>query len=154
VASDSTQEPYLLCKIESRVCAIPLLHVSETMRPLPIEPLAGVPTFVLGIAIIRGAATPVVDTGKLIGGRQLRATRFVTIKMGERYVALAVDSVLGIRSLSRASLAGVPPLLGVSSADSIVAMGSLDAELLLVLEATRVVPESVWNAIKAARAQP
>ena len=42
-------------------CALPLEHVSETMRPLPVEPIAGVISPVAGVAIIRGGPVPVVD---------------------------------------------------------------------------------------------
>jgi purine-binding chemotaxis protein CheW len=57
----------LLCRVRERLCALPLAHVVETMRPLPIEPLGGMPGFVQGIAIIRGAPVPVVDAGALLG---------------------------------------------------------------------------------------
>ena len=53
--------PVLAMRAGDRVCAVPLAHVSEVMRPLPIEPLAGAPPFVPGLAIVRGKATPVVD---------------------------------------------------------------------------------------------
>jgi len=48
-------ERYLLCRIGSRIGALALKDVRETMRPLPIEPLVGTPSFVLGLAIIRGS---------------------------------------------------------------------------------------------------
>ena len=53
--------PVLVVMVGARACAIPLDHVAETMRPLPIEPVAGTPGFVRGVSVIRGAPTPVVD---------------------------------------------------------------------------------------------
>jgi len=44
----------LLVATGSVTCAIPIEHVSETMRPLPVEPIGAVPSFLLGLAIIRG----------------------------------------------------------------------------------------------------
>jgi purine-binding chemotaxis protein CheW len=48
-------------------------------------------------------------------------------------------------------LADIPPLLGETGADLVSVIGALDAKLLLVLEAARLVPDSVWNAIKASK---
>ncbi len=31
----------LICRAGDRVCALPLVHVVETMRPQPIEPVSG-----------------------------------------------------------------------------------------------------------------
>ena len=88
-----------------------------------------------------------------MGVANLRPTRFVTIKTGERTAALAVDSVLGVGSLPEGALGSVPPLLREATADSVAAIGSLDNELLLVLETARVVPESLWSTFEEARAQ-
>jgi hypothetical protein len=35
--------PSLLCVVGGRSCALPLTHVTENMRALPIEPFAGAP---------------------------------------------------------------------------------------------------------------
>jgi purine-binding chemotaxis protein CheW len=131
------------------ICALPLSDVVETMRPLPIEPLAGAPPFVLGVAIIRGVPTPVVDTGKFLGVPETCPTRFVTAKVAGRITALAVDAVLGVRALPRASLSELPPLLRDVSAESVMALGVLDASLLLLLETSRMVPEPVWRMLEA-----
>jgi hypothetical protein len=45
----------LLCRVDTRLCALPLATVLETLRRLSIEPLAGAPAFVLGRSVIRGA---------------------------------------------------------------------------------------------------
>jgi len=147
------EDAYLLCGIGDHVCAVPLAHVSEAMRPLAVQPLAGIPPFVLGVAIIRGDPTPVVDVGQLVGVARGDPTRFVTMKVADRAVAIAVDSVLGVRSLPAASLLTVPPLLGVASMDLVAAIGSLDREILLVLQAARLLPESIWMAIEEAGAR-
>jgi purine-binding chemotaxis protein CheW len=141
-------DSFLLCRIGSRIGALPLDDVREIMRPLPIEPLAGTPPFVLGLAIVRGSPTPVIDAGRLLGsiGSQAPA-RFVSLRLGERTAALAVDAVLDVRTLAAGTTADIPPLLREAGADLLSAIGALDTELLLVLEAARLVPESIWGAI-------
>jgi purine-binding chemotaxis protein CheW len=142
---------FLLCRIGTRIGALTLHGIQETLRPLPVEPLAGAPPFVLGVSILRGVPTPVIDVGRLLGPRSSTIGRFIAVKVGARHVALGVEAVLDIRSLPTRMLAEVPGLLGEASATLLSAVGSLDAELLMVLEAYRLVPESVWNSMDASR---
>jgi purine-binding chemotaxis protein CheW len=148
---------FLLCRIGSRIGALAVLDVRETMRPLPIEPVAGTPPFVLGLAIVRGSPVPVIDAGRLLNPSALPSSpiasplpsRFVSLKLGDRTAALVVDAVLDVRSLAAALLADIPPLLREAGNDVVSAIGALDTRLLFVLEAARLVPDSVWSAIEA-----
>ena len=130
----------LLCRVGSRLCALPLQHVLETLRPLPVEPLSGAPEQVLGIALIRGVAQPVVDVARLLGEPDAQVTRYITILVGERRVALAVGAVLGTRPLMKDAWQQLPPLLRHAGQEAVAALGELDAELLLVLDSARLVP--------------
>lgn len=128
----------------ARRCALPIGRVIETMRPLPIEVVAGAPPFVLGVALVRGAPTPVIDLGAMLGGAASPAPRrFVTVDAGGRQVALAVDEVVGVRQLDPQASAGLPPLLAEAAAGTLETLGRLDAGLLAVLRAGQLVPEGV-----------
>lgn len=144
----ANDERALVCRVLTRFCALPLEHVLETMRPLPVNPVAGVPRFVGGVAIIRGAPVPVVDLAWLLAGDTGTPKRFVTVTAGDRHVALAVEAVIGVRNLPTGSLTDLPPLLRNVKADTVTAVGTLDDELLVVLQSARLVPESVWDLIE------
>jgi purine-binding chemotaxis protein CheW len=118
------------------------------MRPLPVERIAGVPSFVLGLAVVRGAATLVLDAASLISGAPSHATRFVTVKIGSRRVALAVDTVVGIVEVPPGSFNALPALLRDDRLEAISAIGSLDSKLMLVLRSARLVPEDLWATIE------
>lgn len=136
---------FLLCRSRLRLCAIPLHCVRETMRALPLEPLPDMPAFMLGVSVIRGQVVPVVDLASLTGqSGGAPGARLVTLELNRRQVALAADDVLGVRSLEPESLGAVPPLLGAAGAGVLGALATLDAELLLVLEAARLIPDSLW----------
>jgi len=144
---------FLMCRIGSLVGALALKDVRETMRPLPVVPLAGAPSYVLGLAIVRGFPVPVVDASRLLNSTASASpSRFVSLRLGERTASLAVDAVLGTRSLSRGALSESPPLVKQLGSEFVSTMGALDAQLLLVLETARMVPDTVWNAIQAAEA--
>jgi purine-binding chemotaxis protein CheW len=138
----------LLCRVDTRFCALPLENVIETTRPLPIEPVSGAPDFVLGLSIVRGSAVPIVDAGRVLSGKPSVPTRFLILKVGERRVGLAVEAVLGIRTLSSVSEQQLPPLIRNAEADVIVAIGALDTELLVVLSAVRVVPDEILKSMQ------
>ena len=141
---DRNADLSLICRVQARLCALPLTHVVETMRALQVEAVAGAPHFVRGLAVIRGVPVPVVDAARLLGAQDAPADRFVTITAGERRVALAVDSVLGVRAVPAGSLHQLPPLLHEAGADVVAAIGLLDAELLLVLHSTCLLPDDAW----------
>lgn len=132
-----------------RVCAAPLGPVVEVMRPLPVEPLAGAPRFVCGLAIIRGEPTPVVDLRLLLDENAVSetsdATRFVTLRIGARRVALRVERVLAIRTLAGGQLAALPPLWQGPHSPAVAALGALDRELLIVLETARLFPDDTGS---------
>ena len=80
----------MLCRVGQLLCALPLQHVEETMRPLAVEAIAGAPSFVRGVAIVRGAPIPVIEPAVLLSGRASHVTRFVTVKAGSRRIALCI----------------------------------------------------------------
>jgi purine-binding chemotaxis protein CheW len=141
----SKQSRTLVVGVKGRLCAVPLTHVIEIMRPLSVEPISDIPSFVQGISIIRGIPTPVVDLGALLGMPNSVADRFVTLRVGERQVALSVDSVLGVRELDLSKIGELPPLLQGASKDAIEAMGTLDEQLLVVLYASWELPDELWQ---------
>jgi purine-binding chemotaxis protein CheW len=128
-------------------CAVPLSYIREVMRPLPVEPLAGAPAGVLGVAVIRGRATPVVDLeALLVDGitTWTNSARFVTLRIGDRAVALLVEAVRSIRTLAGGELESLPPLWQGSHPPAVSALGAVDHELLFVLEAARLLPDD-WH---------
>jgi purine-binding chemotaxis protein CheW len=92
--------------------------------------------------LLRGAVVPVVDLGLVLGMGGVEATRFVSLRVGSRSVALAVGAVIGIRPLERQALSALPPLLGAGDGPALQALGRLDRELLLVLESARLLPDA------------
>lgn len=142
---------YLFCRARAVRCAVPLQHVVEIMRPLPLQTVSGTPAFVTGAAVVRGLPTPVIDCGVLLGDvTPSRHTRWATIRHGGRVAALAFEEILGVRTL--AAIEALPHLLRGSEA--LAAMASIDAELVLVLESARLVPESTWEDLAVQTATP
>lgn len=134
----------LVCRIgAARLCALPLHHVLETMRPQPLEALAGALPHVLGVALVRGVAQPVVDLARLLdeSAAGTAIARWVALRVGERRVALAVAEVLDVRPMPVEALQPLPPLLSSAGRATVAALAALDAELVLVLDSARLLPD-------------
>jgi len=143
----------LLARARSRVCALPLHHVSETMRILPLDPVPGVPPFVLGLSVIRGEPVPVVDLGLLLGLESAGCpARLVVVKIERRRVALAVEEVLKIVPAAPMRRQDLPPLLRGAGSGVLKSIAALDQGFLAVLETGSLLPDEVWNALAPAGA--
>jgi purine-binding chemotaxis protein CheW len=140
----------LFLRVGARLCALPLACVVETSRPLPIESLPGTAPFVSGLTVFRGEAMPVVDARVLLGLPADREPgRFVSLALDARRLVLAVDAVIGVRSIDDASLAALPPLAGEIAATLVSAIAALESGLLLFVRSARLVPEETWAVLEA-----
>jgi len=155
IGATATRETMLVTQVGGLLCALPIGHVVETMRPLPIEPIAAIGPelpFVSGVAVVRGAAIPVVDVAQLLEQRAGTQARFVIMRTSaagsDARIALWVDSVIDVRSFEHVAIADLPPLLRGANRDMVSAIGTLDRALLVVLNAGRVVPPEAWQAIR------
>lgn len=148
-ADESSRTSWLLCRAGTHLCAVPIEHVIEIMRVLPIEAISGAPSYVRGLCIMRGAPVPVVDTGLLVGDQPTRSGRLVAIRAGSRTIAFLVETVESIRAIGPEALNHLPPLLRDAATAAIAAIGTLDAELLLFLRTTRVVPDDLLARLDA-----
>jgi purine-binding chemotaxis protein CheW len=149
--ADEEAATSLVFRAGSLWCALRLDEVIETMRPLPVRPLAGTPSYVRGVTIMRGVPTPVVDVARLVGGEQAEVSRFVAVRTERGPVAFATGPVLGIRATTAHAAPSHPALLGGASSRLVAGVGTIDTEPLLLLQSMRVLPDEVWAA--AAEAQ-
>jgi purine-binding chemotaxis protein CheW len=134
----------LLVRIGDAVGGLPIADVVETLRPLPIQPLAGMPPYVCGLSIIRGAPHAVVDLSRLVTGHTPAAfARFVVVRVGGHRMALAVEEVMGVREIETPRLQLMPSLLSESGRHHASGLGGVDEGLLLMLASSRVLLEDV-----------
>jgi purine-binding chemotaxis protein CheW len=138
----------LLCRAGRQLHAIPIEYVREIMRAPPIEQIAGAPVSVLGVCVIRGTPVPVVDVGLLVHTAATQAGRLISLRVGDRRIALAVDAVLGIRRFDAGAFSQLPPLLCDAAGETVSAIGAKDAELMFALRAARIVPDSVFDELE------
>jgi purine-binding chemotaxis protein CheW len=145
--SASGGRPVLLVGVSHSICALPLEHVIETMRPLPLQPVASAPFYVCGASIVRGIPTPVVDLGIVLGKAGGAIGRFVALRLGDKQVVVSVEAVLGVQRLDESKIENLPPLLQEAANETIESIGTLDRRMLFVLRASWMLPDNVWQTL-------
>lgn len=137
---------FLVLVAGGQPCAIPLSSVVETMRPPAVRVLSAAPSFVLGVAPIRGCATPIVDLAKMLFDEPGTCRRLVTVAAEAGAVGLAVDEVRGF--VGDLVEAAHPPLLREALPGVVEAIARLDQGLMLVLSRSLRLPDEVWAAAR------
>jgi purine-binding chemotaxis protein CheW len=138
----------VLVRARSWLCALRIEDAIEIMRPLPVQPVMGAPAFVHGLAIVRGTPLPVLDLAAILGAEISDcAGRFLALRAGTKAVVLAVEEVLGVSHLDLSSLQDAPPLLHEALPEHVQKLGMLDGQALAVLEAGRLMPHALWQAL-------
>jgi purine-binding chemotaxis protein CheW len=140
----------LLCQVDTSYLALPISHVIEVSRPLPLTRVVDAPEWIAGVAVMRGMVTPVIDARRLLGsppaGGDDRASRWVALRVDRRRVALSVDAVLRAGALPEADRTEITPL--VASSPLFSALGTLDAKLLLVFSGARLLAQDAASAVE------
>jgi purine-binding chemotaxis protein CheW len=142
---------WLLCRTGSHHFALPMQRVVETMRMLPIEAVAGCPSIVRGLSVIRGAPTPVIDAALLLDGQPGQCERLVTVRTGKRTIALATQAVVGVWGVADGELDDLPPLLG--NVEAIAGLKMLDQQLVILLHVARIIPDDSLACFNSAGVQ-
>lgn len=130
----------LVVRVGSLTCGFAIAHVVETLRPLAIRALADAPPAVLGVAVVRGEAIPVVELAALLGLAGDTRARWVVLRTGSRRVAVVVDQVVEVRALPQVTAPA--PLLRDLAGALVERIGAIDGELVAVLDAARLVAEA------------
>lgn len=126
-------------RVRARDVALPVGYVMEQMRPLPVEPLRGTPPYILGMSRVRGEAIPVMDLGLFLTGTPgPPPARWVRVRAGDRCVALGVDAVAGVKQAESLHFGALPRLLRDADTAAVDALGVLDASLVMLLHAARL----------------
>ncbi|HEX3861004.1 MAG TPA: chemotaxis protein CheW [Stellaceae bacterium] len=146
---------WLLCRAGTRLCALAITHVVETMRMPPLEPFLEAPDFIAGLAVVHGDAVPVIATAQLLGGeKEDHPQRLVTIDVGSgRLVALAVTEVIGVHAIASELQRELPTLLRDAAHEAVQALQVRDNELMLFLNGGKLIPESLLDRLDAQKLQ-
>jgi purine-binding chemotaxis protein CheW len=121
--------------------ALNILSVREIIRPLPMQSLPHAADTVIGVFDHRGDVVPIVDLRVRFSTGQrtdLAHTRWVIASRGARLVALVVDRVTEVFTLSEADARQVPDLGPGGERRGITAAYSYSGRLVFALDIERI----------------
>lgn len=105
----------------------------------------GVPPYVAGVVTVRGRVVPVIDLRLRFGqpaAEDTLDTRIAVTQVGERVVALRVDSAREVLKLDPEKHQPAPKVVAERSQGFVHAVHSLGARLLLLLDLPKVLGET------------
>jgi purine-binding chemotaxis protein CheW len=143
----------LMVRVRAWISALPSKFVIEVMRRLPIQPVVGAPSFILGMSIVRGEVTPVISLGLLLGSTERTLPeRFVLVQAGQRRAVIGVDEVMGVDVIDEKRLDDAPGLLSEVLPRDVTRIGVLDSTVLVMLEGGKLLSDDTWRALAALQA--
>lgn len=123
------------------VYAVPIQHVREIIRPLPMQVLPHASETVIGVIDHRGDVVPIVDLRvrfRAKSSTQPSHTRWVIVNWQGRLTGLAVDRVTEVFSLNEAEARPVPDLGHGQDIHGITAAYSYAGRLVFTLDIQRI----------------
>lgn len=113
--------------------------VQEVLREALITPAPLAPPAVKGLINLRGQIVTAIDLGIKLGRAPARRQMHVVVRTDAEAVSLLVDSIEDVVALRHADHAPVPSTVDAVAASHLLATGALSTDLLLVLDADKVV---------------
>ncbi|MGF1645620.1 MAG: chemotaxis protein CheW [Kineosporiaceae bacterium] len=132
LAADATM--YCTFRIDGLYLGIDAGVVQEVLREQAVTPVPLAPPEVRGLINLRGQIVTAIDLGMKLGLPRSERRMNVVVRTGPEAVSLLVDAIDAVVTLPAADHAPVPSTVDPAIAEHLVATGTLDAELLLVLD--------------------
>lgn len=120
------EELSLACfEADSQHFALDVTLVREIVRRLDITPLPNAPELIEGVIELRGGVIPVLDLGRVLGGKRTEPTtssRIIVLECDGLLLGLCVDAATDVLSIDPATLEDVPELASLAGYDTIRAV--------------------------------
>ena len=131
-------------RLDGQLYALSLNHVECALRMVAVTPVPEAPPWVLGVIDMHGQITPVVDLRQRFGQPPKEPTlddRLLVVQALEQTVALMVDEVTEVLEVPAHQVG--PPAEPLSQSRPLAAVIRGDGGLILVLDATRLLPPRI-----------
>ncbi len=128
---------FLAFKLGNEEYGIDILRVQEIRSYEEPTRMANAPAFIKGVINLRGVIVPIVDMRIKFGLSEVRYDHFtvvIVLNIGNQVVGMVVDGVSDVITLSPEQLKPVPEMTSAIGSDHILAIGSLDKRMLILLD--------------------
>ncbi|OOV08400.1 chemotaxis protein CheW [Rhodoferax fermentans] len=136
---------FLAFKLGDEEYGIDILRVQEIRSFERPTRMANAPEHILGVVNLRGVIVPVVDMRikfKLNPVNYDHFTVVIVLNIGSRVVGMVVDGVSDVITLSPEQLRPVPELSSAIGSDHLLAIGSLENRMLILIDIGKLMSSS------------
>jgi len=128
---------FLAFKLGSEEYGIDILRVQEIRSYEEPTRMANAPAFIKGVINLRGVIVPIVDMRIKFGLSELKYDNFtvvIVLNIGSQVVGMVVDGVSDVITLTPEQLRPVPEITSAIGSDHLLAIGSLENRMLILLD--------------------
>jgi len=131
-------------KVGDEEYAIDIMKIDNVSEMLKIMKLPGLPSFIMGVANLRGEVIPILDMRKkfaLESKADHSTDRIIVVYLGEKKVGVLVDEVREVLTLQDDQLEEPPSTGGAVGARFISAIAKLEDRMLMILDIDKILTE-------------
>jgi len=144
-AAVTSLREFLAFKLGAEEYGIDILRVQEIRSYEEPTRIANAPPFIKGVVNLRGVIVPIVDMRLKFNLETVNYDSFtvvIVLNIGHRVVGMVVDAVSDVITLTPEQLRPVPEFNSSIESDHILAIGSIDERMLILVDIEKLMSSS------------
>ncbi|MGF6275877.1 purine-binding chemotaxis protein CheW [Massilia sp. UYP11] len=140
--SQEIHRELLSFKIGKEEYGIEILNVQEIRGYEGVTRIANAPSFIKGVANLRGVIVPIIDIRIKFGHSDPTydsTTVVIVLNLGKSTVGIVVDSVSDVTRLTPEQIRAAPDVGRPNDANYIVGLGILEERMLIIVDIVQLV---------------
>jgi len=149
-AAPTAIREFLAFKLGAEEYGIDILRVQEIRSFEQPTRMANAPACILGVVNLRGVIVPIVDMRIKFNLAQVNYDTFtvvIVLTIGSQVVGMVVDGVSDVITLTPGQLRPVPEFSSTIGSDHLLAIGSLDDRMLILLDIEKLMTSAEMGLI-------
>jgi len=142
---------FLAFKLGNEEYGIDILRVQEIRSYEEPTRMAHAPSFIKGVINLRGIIVPIVDMRMKFNLEQVNyddLTVVIMLNIGTQVMGMVVDGVSDVITLAPEQLRPVPELSSAIGNEHLLAIGSLDERMLILLDIVKLMSSAEMGLIR------
>lgn len=142
---------FLAFKLGQEEYGIDILRVQEIRSFEQPTRMANAPAYILGVVNLRGVIVPIVDMRIKFNLEKVAYDAFtvvIVLNIGSQVVGMVVDGVSDVITLAPEQLRPAPEFSSAIGSDYLLAIGSLENRMLILLDIEKLMSNSDMGLLK------
>ena len=136
---------FLAFKLGNEEYGVDILRVQEIRSFEQPTRMVNAPEHILGVVNLRGVIVPIIDMRIQFGLHNVKYDGFtvvIVLNIGSKVVGMVVDAVSDVITLAPEQLRPAPEISGAIDSSAVLALGTVNDRMLILLDIERVMDAS------------